>query len=215
LQKKETKSTYKLELIVISSPSPVSNEAENINSFFEAGLGVFHLRKPDSDLEDVAKLLSQIDPKYYDRIAIHQHHQLAAEFGLKRLHFTELKRQNTVLATFQKTKEKGLKISTSIHDLDLLDQLDHFDYTFFSPVFDSISKQGYKSKLNSDFTLQKPAKSPAVIALGGIEQQNIHLIKTMNFDGAAVLGTIWNYEENRRIEILKDLIEACREFNLL
>jgi thiamine-phosphate pyrophosphorylase len=209
------KSTYKLELIVISSPSPISNEAENINSLFETGLGVFHLRKPDSDLEDVAMLLSQIDPKYYDRIAIHQHHQLADEFGLKRLHFTETERSKIPISELIKIKERGMKISTSIHNISALNELSHFDYTFFSPVFDSISKNGYKSSVSADFVLKKPKNSPEVVALGGIHQGNIDLVKSMSFDGVAVLGTIWNEEENRRIEILRDLIENYMKLNSL
>lgn len=209
MRKKETKSICNLELIIISSPTPVSNEAENINRLFEAGLGVFHLRKPNNDLESMHQLISHIDPKYHDRIAIHQHHDLAAEFGLKRLHFTENERNKTPISELIKIKERGMKISTSLHDISALNELSHFDYTFFSPVFDSISKEGYKSSVSADFVLKKPKNSPEVIALGGIHLGNIDLVKSMNFDGAAVLGSIWNEEENRRIKILRDLIETC------
>ena len=199
-----------MQLIVISYPKPVPNEADNINLLMEAGLGLFHLRKPESDLESVANLLSQIDPRYYDRIAIHQHHGLAAEFGLKRLHFTENHREKVSLKALQEIKGNGLITSTSIHDLSLLNSLDKFDYTFFSPVFDSISKQGYSSSLESGFRLEKPIGSPKVFALGGVELKNISQIKSMKFDGAAVLGTIWNQEEEERIEVLKGLMETCR-----
>ncbi|MCH7396535.1 thiamine phosphate synthase [Belliella sp. DSM 107340] len=195
-----------MELIVISSPTPVSSEAENINRLFEAGLGVFHLRKPNSDLESMHQLISHIDPKYHDQIAIHQHHDLAAEFGLKRLHFTETERNKTQISELLKIKDRGMKISTSIHDISALNELSHFDYTFFSPVFDSISKEGYKSSVSADFVVEKPKNSPKVIALGGIHLGNIDLVKSMNFDGAAVLGSIWNKEESERIYILKKLL---------
>lgn len=202
-----------MELSVISSPTPVSNEAENINRLFEAGLGVFHLRKPDNDLESLIKLISQIESKYHDQIALHQHHEIADQFRIKRLHFTETKRRKTPISEFYEIKERGIKISTSIHDISVLNELSHFDYTFFSPVFDSISKEGYQSSVSADFVLEKPKNSPAVIALGGIHQGNIDQVKSMNFDGATVLGAIWNEEENRRIEILRDLIETCVKLN--
>lgn len=211
--KKEIKFTCKVHLIVISTPEPVANEAENINRLMEAGLGLFHLRKPESDLVSVAQLLSEIDPKYYDRIALHQHHGLATEFGLKRLHFTEKHREKASLKALQEIRQKGLITSTSIHDFSLLSSLNHFDYTFFSPVFDSISKQGYSSSLESGFRLEKPVGSPKVFALGGVELKNLSQVKTMKFDGAAVLGAIWNREEEVRIGILKGLMETCRNLN--
>lgn len=207
------KSTCNLKLIVISSPTPVSNEAENINRLFEAGLGVFHLRKPNSDLDSMHKLISQIESKYHDQIALHQHHDIADQFGIKRLHFTETKRSKTPISELIKIKESGMKISTSLHDISFLNQLSHFDYTFFSPVFDSISKQGYQSSISADFVLEKPENAPSVIALGGIHQENIHLVKSMKFDGVAVLGIIWNQEENQRVVVLKNLLNTCEKNN--
>ncbi|WP_199856284.1 thiamine phosphate synthase [Lunatibacter salilacus] len=211
--KTEMKSTCNLKLIVISSPTPVSNEAENINRLFEAGLKVFHLRKPYSDFVMIANLISQIDSKYHDRIAIHQYHTLAGEFGINRLHFTEMGRNDISVLELLKIKEGGYKISTSLHELSSLTEVSHFDYAFFSPVFDSISKQGYQSSISADFILEKPENAPAVIALGGIHQENIHLVKSMKFDGVAVLGIIWNEEENQRVVVLKNLLKTCEKNN--
>lgn len=201
------KSTSDLELIVISSPVPVPNEADGIQQLFEAGMELFHLRKPDMDQDAFLKLLAQMDSKYCNRMAIHQHHDLADDFGIKRLHFTEWKRKNTAKDELLGLKEKGLKISTSIHDLGLLTSLSHFDYVFFSPVFDSLSKKGYSSSLESGFRLAKPVGSPKVMALGGVELKNLSQVKAMGFDGAAVLGAIWNQTEKERPKILQALKE--------
>ncbi len=66
-----------------------------------------------------------------------------------------------------------------------------FNYTFLGPVFDSISKSGYGSALPDDFFLTKTQKKIQVIALGGIDIANLDKVRKMNFDGAALLGTLW------------------------
>ncbi|MFA4852318.1 MAG: hypothetical protein WC868_02965 [Bacteroidales bacterium] len=40
-------------LIVITSPEPVNNEFEIINSLFNEGLECLHVRKPDYDLPEL------------------------------------------------------------------------------------------------------------------------------------------------------------------
>jgi thiamine-phosphate pyrophosphorylase len=76
--------------------------------------------------------------------------------------------------------------------MQLLPSLTVFDYAFFGPVFDSLSKPGHQSCVGADFRLNKQSAQPKVIALGGVEAQYLQQVKTMGFDGAAVLGTIWN-----------------------
>lgn len=71
---------------------------------------------------------------------------------------------------------------------------------FLSPVFDSISKQGYKSEFSEQmnkFTQLKPElmaeiKGRNLIALGGIDTDKIELARKVGFKGVASLGAIWN-----------------------
>ena len=180
-----------MELIIISSPSAIVNEAKIINQLFEAGMSLFHLRKPDWNDHQSLKLLENINPAFHEHIALHQHHNLVEKTTIKRLHFTEKLRSTITEAEISTSKEEGITCSTSVHQLNDLLLSTIFDYVFFSPVFDSISKPGYESKLAKDFVLEKTAVAPAVIALGGINEQNIGRIKKMKFDGAGVLGAIW------------------------
>ena len=76
-----------MKLIVISNPISISSEAQIINNLFNEGLRYFHLRKPNESMENIERLLAQIHPSFYPNIALHQHHQLASKFGIKRLHF--------------------------------------------------------------------------------------------------------------------------------
>src|SRR5687768_14398114 len=80
-------------LIVASDSALRKNEAAVINALFDEGLEVFHLRKPFTSAEETEQLLQQIDNTQVSKIALHQHHQLANMFGIKRLHYPEAKRK--------------------------------------------------------------------------------------------------------------------------
>lgn len=197
-----------MELIVISDTDYVANEAEIINQLFEAGMRRFHLRKPGWDFKQLTGLLSQIDQTFHHDIAIHGHHEIAGQFNLKRLHYTERNRFNTEPEKLISQKGQGYELSTSVHDLDFLKSLRAFDYVFFSPVFNSISKPGYQGGLPESFRLQKDDVKPKLIALGGVGNSNLNKIKEMNFDGAAVLGAIWSRPE-QAVSNFKKLKESA------
>ena len=181
-----------MQLIVISHPDTVVNEARIINQLFETGLMRFHLRKPDWDEQRVSGLLRQIDERYYPYIALHQHHHIAIDFAIRRLHYTERDRLATEQDKLAYQKGQGYVLSTSIHDIIEFSSLPPFDYTFFGPVFNSISKPGYQTKLTEDFRINRNNSQPKIIALGGVERSNLGKLKAMGFDGVAVLGTIWS-----------------------
>jgi thiamine-phosphate pyrophosphorylase len=193
-----------MKLLAISSPDFIPDEAALINSLFREGLVCLHIRKPESGEEEFAYLLSQIEPDFLDSIAVHQHHNLAKELGVKRLHFTEKDRKMTDPEIFKSLKNSNFILSTSIHELAEIDNLSPaFSYTFFGPVFDSISKTGYKSVLPDDFYIRPEIKKIPIIGLGGISSKNLEKVYAMNFDGAAVLGTLWNEPENVIVKFRK------------
>jgi len=190
-------------LVVISSPAAVADEATIINALFDEGLKVLHLRKPGISIDEMRQLLDKIKPQYYQRIALHQHHEAANDFGINRLHYTKAHKKPALF-----WREAGSKVnilSTSIHQIEEYKNLPlSFDYTFFGPVFDSISKAGYTSTLSDDFIFPIETGHPKVIAIGGIDATNIQKAKDMNFDGVAALGTIWKKPE-----------ESVRQFKIL
>ncbi len=186
-----------MELIVITHPVMLPGEAVIINELFAHGLARLHVRKPDVTKAELHALLEQIDPQFRGRIALHQHHGLASEFGITGLHFTEQDRLAQDKETLELLKSNGSILSTSMHDPEVLERLPHcFDYVFLGPVFDSISKAGYSSKIPADFRLKKYSFPGKVIALGGIDVENLKFALEMGFDGAAVLGSIWQNPEN-------------------
>lgn len=184
-----------MQLIVISNPDTIPNEPQIIDQLFEAGLTRFHLRKPGYEERQVTGLLKQINEQYHHRIVLHQHHAIARDFDLERLHYTEQHRLNTDTETLVKQNREGYILSTSVHDVATLQTLKWFDSAFLGPVFNSISKPGYQAKFTGSFYLDKQDIDLNIIALGGICVSNLSKVKAMNFDGAAVLGTIWNKPE--------------------
>lgn len=198
-------------LIIISNAVSIKNEAQLINELFYAGLKIFHLRKPGVEEQDIYSLLNNIETKYHAQIALHQYHHMSEKYGINRLHFTEVKRKQTSIKILSDLKEKGNILSTSIHHISEYAGLTEcFDYTFFGPVFNSISKQGYSSTLGMDFKMPLIQNHPLVIALGGITAANLLEALNKNFAGVAALGTIWQQPE-QSIEQFKTLQHAWKQ----
>ena len=82
------------------------------------------------------------------------------------------------------------------------------DYVFLSPIFDSISKQGYKAAF-TEYILRCAHRDgiidDKVVALGGITPANARKAMTLGFGGVAVLGDIWQSADpaKRLAEYLK------------
>jgi len=181
-----------MELTVISNPGIVVNEAVIINRLFEVGMTRFHLRKPDWNGNQFIDLLKGIDQAFHRNISFHQQHYLTNSFGTMRLHYSEKQRLSTDKEKLNYQQQEGYILSSSVHSLAEIPLLQCFQYVFLSPVFNSISKPGYQGQVEHGFRLEKVNKMPKVIALGGIDETNLNQLREMNFDGAAVLGAIWN-----------------------
>ena len=206
-----------MKIIVISPAEWISNEAEAVIELFQHGLQKYHLRKPMAKQAMLIGFLEKIPPEYMKKISIHASYKLAAEMELGGIHITESGRR------IMPPVEKGildewktrfnLNISTSIHHPADLSEVSEFDYAFCSPVFDSISKENY----SANPIWQKPMKKQkcSLIALGGVHQENISLVSTWGYDGAALLGAIWQNSEMAlsAFKKLQDLVDKNPEAN--
>ena len=205
-----------MELIVLSEPAYFKAEAGLINQLFEAGLSVFHLRKPDSDRLTYASLIAEIDTRYHDRIALHGFHDLTLDFpSIKRLHYPEWLRKQTFKDGVHSADAalENCIWSTSVHHLKDLDQLEGFDYTFYGPVFNSISKPGYAGIAGAELVLPERKNNVRIIALGGVDAEKVVQVKRMGFDGLAALGAIWNKKE-QAIYNFKQLVDKAKTIQL-
>ncbi len=193
-----------MELIVIAHPKILKDEALLVNQLFNAGLPVFHLRKPEADEAAHRKFMDGILPEYHERIALHHYHSLANDYDIKRIHHTESFRKNSTVGDFT----QPYTFSTSIHQLAEIDHINQYHYSFFGPVFNSLSKPGYAGIARKGFSINRP-KTTKLIALGGIDINNIDQVKAMNFDGIALLGSIWN-DQAQALNNFKKIQAKCQ-----
>lgn len=184
-------------LIVISNPTAMPNEQAIIKQLFDEGLEIFHVRKKSYSENEMRTFIEQIPEKFYSRIVLHSHYHLAKEYNLKGIH---------VPVDFNSDASKQ-SLSVSFHSMDEVEKFSRkFDYGFLSPVFDSISKEGYKSKYDlkeigvflqtykSLYPLGRAGEGLLLIALGGIDEDKIEKVKELGFSGIALLGAIWQSE---------------------
>ena len=194
-----------MKIIVISTPQFLEHEAEYIHALLDNGADRVHLRKPGSDIEDFEKLVETIRPEYYSRLTVTDHFETAGKFGLG-IHTNS--RNSRIPEGFQ-----GLK-SASCHSLDeIRSRKARYDYLFLSPIFDSISKQGYRSAFSEE-DLGKAREEglidSGVIALGGINPGNFSQLQEWGFGGGALMGAVWG--KDCRPESVETVIENLRSF---
>ena len=177
-------------LIVISHSEKFKDEIDHFENLINEGVDFLHLRKPSLSRSELEKLILEIPFSLRKKISIHNHFDLAEKYDLGGIHFTEKSKQ--FLSEFS---DSEFRISVSSHSFEDIKVLPDFvNYTFLSPVFDSISKQNYNGIFNSEKTksfleTNFPFK---VLALGGISKENIFQVKNLGFDGAALIGSVWN-----------------------
>ena len=187
-----------LDLIVISPEADYPNELDWVIKLFEAGMKRYHLRKPGMSDQEVFDYLQAIPRVWRPFIAPHQCHALVDPMALGGWHFKDDTKQLSRADQWRSSREPSQMMSRSIHCLDDLNEdLSGWDYVFLSPVFQSISKQDYgpqweNSQLSAALHYCKDAYRTKVYALGGVDEMKMADVGEMGFDGAALLGAIWN-----------------------
>ncbi len=207
-----------MEVIVMSTPGEwtggnAKEEIAVVNSLFEKGLERFHLRKPRHSAPELRKFIERINPEHHNKVVVHSFHDLALEYNLGGIHLSERARklhpQSRQQAEFIKEKRPELKLSSSFHSLsDLRFAPTTYQYTFISPVFDSISKPHHLSAYVEEELVAAVAQSKnRVIALGGVNLERINDAKRMGFDGVGLLGAIW--ESSSPVESFEAILSAA------
>ncbi|MHC9088196.1 thiamine phosphate synthase [Tenacibaculum sp. IMCC1] len=180
-------------IVLIAPEKDIPNEIEILQQLFEEGLEYYHFRKPDKNYVEHVAYLNKIDEKYHDRIVTHYFHELINDFNLKGIHFQEQKRIDALengSEYFIGLDMIGKAMSSSFHEPEELANCDiEFDYHLLSPVFSSISKEGYEGR---GFDVNHIDKT--IIGMGGINTDTIQETLELGFQGIGVLGGVWNTE---------------------
>lgn len=183
-----------MKLIVISSPETLPGEIELVNELFSAGLAKFHLRKPNVPTADLIEYLQMIDPAYISNVVVHYDFELLRHFPQAGFHFNQY---SLSWLSYKGFTHKSYSAHSFREILGL--NAETFDYIFISPVFESISKSGYYSGFNlkqiKDFIASGCCSNP-IVALGGVDENNISTLQDLGLYGTAILGSIWTPFQN-------------------
>lgn len=176
-----------MEWIVITSPGFLQGEADFIDKLFNHGLDRLHLRKPGADIGECRILLDGISREWLPRIVVHDNFGLCREYGLGGVH---LNGRNPMAPP----NHEG-SVSRSCHSLEEISRYKgDCDYLTLSPIFNSISKQGYMAAFEPEqlaAARDSGLIDSRVIALGGVTLENIPRVRELGFGGVAILGDVW------------------------
>lgn len=195
-----------MRILVITDVPFTATEPAAIRQLLDEGVERVHLRKPDASEEALRRLIEALPAECYPRLTLQDRLPLAVEYGLGGVHLN--RRNAAVPAGF-----RGL-VSRSCHTLDEVAAHPACDYLFLSPLFDSISKSGYRAAF-TDGELRDAAVrgllGERVVALGGIRPELLPRVRELGFGGAALLGAVWR---DASPAALHRTMEHIRRFNI-
>lgn len=197
-------------LAVITTPENLPREEEALRLLGDTdGVYSLHLRKPGQSVEQLRQLLLRLPQNTLQKIRLHSHFELCSEFSLQGVHLNRL---------CPTPPQDATSVSASCHSIEEVRQKKtDRRFVFLSPIFNSISKQNYQSAFTEE-ELRQAARNGIidqnVFALGGVEAQNIALLKEMGFGGAGMIGGIWrDYAVNADLKAfgqrLQKILKEC------
>lgn len=167
-----------------STENNYPKEEEIIRFLLDNGLDFYHLRKDNWYKEDFELFVSGFNREEQQKIVCH---------------FPEKIGDCLIHHSVQNKKKEGQFHSCSNHHLEeVLESVKNYENLFWSPVFDSISKDNYSA--NESIDLEKiPSKlRKRIIALGGVEPSKFKELKERGFSQIAIKGWFWNQKDYKK-----------------
>lgn len=174
--------------IAITLPDAISGEVATIRRLLADGFDIVHLRKPNASIDYCRQLLAELSDAERSRIVVHDYYSLYREFALRGVHLN----RNIASLPLDYCGSR----TRSCHSFEeVVRYKEEVDYLFLSPIFDSISKVGYRSAFSHDELCQAARKGiidSRVIALGGVTADKISYLESLGFGGVAMSGAVYN-----------------------
>ena len=189
-------------MIIITPPERqyVEDVAGDIVDVVRSCICKVHLRMPGASEADFRQVLDNLEPAYHQHIVLCDHYALLAEYDVAGVYLPYRRVaewRDIPLAPHQ-------TIAVGAHSLQELQELPFTpDYALLSPLFDSISKEGYQGNPALLSCREELLKLPyPVYALGGITPERQETVAKAGYAGVAVLGDIWSQPQEQRQERL-------------
>lgn len=183
--------------VVITPEQIYSGEDEVINIITASGSRV-HIRKPQYGSDELRFYTERAAKKSHrHNISLHRNLDIINEFNLGGYHiaYSDIKTHDA---------PDNIIVSCSTHSIAEAEDAErvNMEYYFLSPIFDSISKQGYKSNFKDRELDMFLSVERQCVALGGVDYDKLHLLT--RFDSIALLGAVW-VVENNKIDVSKSI----------
>ncbi len=177
-----------MKLIIMTKATFFVEENQILTTLFEEGMENLHLYKPNSEPIYSERLLSLLSEDYYKKITVHDHFYLKEEYGLRGIHLNQ--------ATDELPYGYKGNVSRTCHSIgELKEAKKKSSYVFLKTIFDSQINAADKSTISMD-ELKLASKQglidKRVYALGGINLENVRLMRDLNFGGVVICGDLWN-----------------------
>ena len=104
-------------IVIITPPRTLPDEEHIVNKLFESGLHLLHLRKPGADRDTLEHYIRGIRPRFRERVILHDHSELAEEYGLRGIHL-----KYNEARTFT-GRDRLAHVSVSCHSFEEIDAL--------------------------------------------------------------------------------------------
>lgn len=191
---------------MITEPEPrlsAAGEAEYLTLLMQGGaVSDVHLRYPGNEVRTL-RVAEKFPAEMRERLHLHYFPEPAGRLGCG-VHLKAGEKPGNVRAT------------RSCHSLEEVRMYPEAEYLFLSPIFDSISKQGYCSQFPARGLLGGVPGN--TVALGGVTPRHFLQLMRLGFRGAAMLGWVWSgagrEEAQRKREVIRRFRNAWAGFRL-
>lgn len=172
----------------MTKPTFFVEEDKILTTLFEEGLENLHLYKPNSAPMYSERLLTLLADYCRKRITVHEHFYLKEEYRLKGIHIDNATSELPI-------GYKG-NVSRTCRNLDELKVAKkQSDYVLLRNIFDSQTNLNEKTSFSLE-SLKDAARHGLidrhVYAQGGINMENLRIIKDLGFGGVVICGDLWN-----------------------
>lgn len=177
--------------ILITLPYFFAEEAAYVNRLLGEAEVTLHLRKPEATETELCALIEAIDEGYRKRLVLHGFEWIAKRYRLGGIHLSERQWRQ------QQTRPEmpaGCTVSASCHTLDDVANFPwQADYLFLSPIFNSLSKPGYRTAGFDETALCHilGTQPTPIVALGGVQKKDVARVCQWGMQGVAVIGAVW------------------------
>lgn len=188
-----------MRVVVITPEAFVPGEAAAIERLLRSGaVWRVHLRKPGCPPEAMRSLIEAIPHDLHKCLSLHDAHALAGVYGCG----VHLNSRTSVVDA-----QRCGPVSASCHSLAEVAVRRDADYVFLSPVYDSISKSGYRARFSPEVV--RGLVDSRVFALGGVTPEHLPQLASAGFGGGAMLGCVWRDSSASGIDNIIQRISCC------